>query len=237
MRRLKVELEKGRSAPLSFETLARFSGSSPSTAFDRLHREHQPQVEALLSLVERLPEQVRFNVISEVCRCHPDVQHRRIAFDPTQSTSLKLALKQPTGLTVVQGANPGARTFVVTALANEAGLKKRIAGFDVHYPDWFVEADGVRYWDGLIGADRMESWVRAHLDEASESQVVIWNGIWSLCPDLQATIVGLAVDRHVIVADELQFGLQQLTRMASPAQIVDVTQEPDDRIRLLVRQA
>jgi len=107
MRAIKAELEAFQGRTLSFEQLASYTGEAASTAFDKLHRTHQPQVESLIRLLERLPQESRRRLVERVCRCYPTFCHPRIAHDPVQVSDLKSLLGQRTGFTMLQGASAG----------------------------------------------------------------------------------------------------------------------------------
>ena len=241
MRGIKSELEKVQGGPLPFKTLGCYSGESGSTAFDRLHRKHQPQVEALLSLLERVQEPARNRLLTEAFRFLPSLSDPRLAHDQVQISQLRGIIRQDTGFTIIQGANPGIRTFLITALGLEA--RCGIRGLDIHRPDWFVPAEGVLYLnEGKADTLRSlcsEVWpqvIKSPRDPKRNVRLFLFNGVWLACCSLQARIIEQAARAHCIIADELQFRAETLPkRLPPPVHILTVHQERHDRLRVQIQ--
>jgi len=102
MRAIKGALEAVQGREISYEDLASYAGQATSSVFDKLQRTQQPQVEALLGWIERLPETTRNHLINSACRCCPTLDHPRLNHDIAQVSRLKTILHQANGLTVVQ---------------------------------------------------------------------------------------------------------------------------------------
>ena len=149
MRATKSALDTQHKRTICFAELGRYSGQSASVAFDKMHRPDQPQVEALLSWLERLPITIRNQIINSACRCFPTLEDPRISHDPTQLSELKALLRLTSGMTIIQGANAGHRTFLITAIAHSYEIHRQkpdsVCGIDSHEPDWFVPLSNVVY--------------------------------------------------------------------------------------------
>ena len=130
--------------------MASYAGQATSSIFDKLHRTEQPQVEAILAWIERVPEATRNKLLNSACRCYPTLDSSRLNHDPAQVSRLKTLLRHAGELTVVQGGSEGLRTFVVTPLGHARGMlepeRRQVCGIDIHEPDWFVPVDGVTHF-------------------------------------------------------------------------------------------
>ena len=241
MRAIKAELEAFQGRTLSFEQLASYTGEAASTAFDKLHRTRQPQVESLIRLLERLPQESRRRLVERVCRCYPTFCHPRIAHDPVQVSDLKSLLGQRTGFTMLQGASAGDRTFVFTAIGHEndrLGPERRIVcGVDVSRADWFVEVADLTYTGNILAKDQLVKAIRQAWTELPEvaDGLMLLNGVWGNMPGLREEILKRALNCHVVVADEPrsergQFG----NRVPRPLHMIEIFTEPDARIRMKI---
>jgi hypothetical protein len=244
MRTIKAELEGFQGRTLSFEELASYTGEAASTLFDKLHRPHQPQVESVIRLLERLPEENRSRLLESVCRCYPTLCHPRIAHDPVQVSNMKSLLRQRTGFTVLQGRAAGDRAFVFTALGHENdrfGPERRtVGGIDIGRPDWFVEVTGLTYTGDILAKDQLAEAIRQAWTELSavDDCLVLLNGVWSQVPDLRQQIIQRATNCHVVVADESRLGREEFgARLPCPLNVVHIVTEPDTRIRLKIYPA
>src|ERR1700739_4559171 len=102
-RSIKSELTKIQCREISYDEIKSYVGLAKSSAFDIFQRINQPQIEALLCLLDRLPEGSRTRLITEACRCFPSLQDTRLSHDPTQVSMLKTLLSLPSGLALIQG--------------------------------------------------------------------------------------------------------------------------------------
>ncbi len=76
MHAIKRELETFQGREILIDELADYAGQARSSVFDKLQRSDQPQVEALLGWLERLPETTRNRLLSSACRCYPHLKAR-----------------------------------------------------------------------------------------------------------------------------------------------------------------
>lgn len=223
--------------------MAGYAGQSTSSVFDKLQRSQQPQVEALLAWLERLPEVTRSRLINAACRCYPTLDCPRINHDSAQVSRLKMILHQASGITVVLGGNDGLRTYLVTALGHTCSMlepeRRRVCGIDVHEPDWFVPVDDVIYLRNLLDLGRLRECVERTWPIISgfKSRMTILNGIWSSVTDVDAKINQLAFRRHLLIADETGIKPEDLTcRNVVPIHILTVIEEKENRIRVIIKR-
>lgn len=242
MRTIKGELDAFQGREISYEELARYAGQARSSVFDKLQRTDQPQVEALLGWIERLPEPTRNRLINSACRCYPTLDNPRLSHDPAQVSRLRTLLHQSNGLTVIQGGNDGLRTFLVTALGHTCCLlepeRRRVCGIDVHEPDWFVPVEDVIYLHNLLDPYRLRECLCRAWPGITEmkSRLTLLNGIWSIAQEADAEIIQLAARRHLVVADGFRFGLEELARRGiAPIHVLSVTEEKEGRMRVQVQ--
>jgi transcriptional regulator with XRE-family HTH domain len=117
------------------------------------------QVEALLRILERLPEPTRHELLNRFLRCYPAMEADRLGHDPTSVSRLRKLLEERNGLTLITGGSDGSRTFLVTALGHAfqqlLSREGMIAGIDIHLPDWFVLVLGVSYLGFPCGSRRV----------------------------------------------------------------------------------
>jgi hypothetical protein len=243
MRAIKAELQVLQGREIPYEDLASYAGQATSSVFDKLQRTEQPQVEALLGWIERLPEPTRNHLMNSACRCYPTLDSPRLNHDPAQVSRLKTLLRQANGLTVVQGGNEGLRTFLVTALGHTCGMvepeRRHVCGVDVHEPDWFVPVDGVIYLHNLLDLSRLREYIHRAwpVIAGMKSRLTILNGVWAAVQDREAEVNQLALRRHVIVADDLRFKPEDLAcRAVTPTHVLAVIEEKECRLRILVQR-
>ena len=243
MRSVKNQMESFAGRVIEYDELAYYSGQSTSAVFDKLQRTTQPQIEAFLGWVERLPEANRNQSISQVCRCFPTLQNRRLSFDPTQVSHLTKLIQQPCGLTLIEAANAGLRTFMVTALAHsrcsQASDPLAACGIDVHLPDWFVPVQYVNYLGNELDRAKLRVIV-PHLWSALkhiEGRMIVLNGIWPAARGFEEDIVNRSEHCHVVIADDASHNLCRLAKRAkSPFHQIFGSEEKDGRIRVVINK-
>lgn len=242
MRSVKAELEKNRT--ITYELLGRYTNQSASAALEKFHRPHQPQVEGLISLLERLPAQVRHQLLDKACRCFPTLSHPRLAHDPVQVSQLRTLLGQTCGYTLIQGANAGARTFVISALGHQMHMAESgghsVSGVDVHQPDWFVPVDGVLYLNNAFGSKLVRQAVIAAWNriQTENTSLVLLNGIWGERNSIWQGVFATAKKSHVVAADESALELPQLAgKVPEPIHLVKVSADSNDRIKVVIEGA
>ena len=243
MRAIKADLEALQGREIPYEDLASYAGQASSSVFDKLQRAQQPQIEALLGWMERLPEPTRNHLINSACRCYPTLDSPRLKHDPAQVSHLKSLLHQANGFTVVQGGNDGLRTFLVTALGHTCSIlepeRRRVCGIDAHEPDWFVPVEDVVYLHNLLDLGRLRECFNKAWPAIVEmkSRLTILSGVWSVAQGLEAEIYQLALRRHLMVADEVRFKPDELARRTVvPIHILTVTEERESRVRVGVQR-
>ena len=131
----------------------------------------------------------------------------RIRCDQTVRSQLRSLAVRPCGLTFIQGGQAEARTYLLTALGHaylaRTAHPRRVAGFEVHQPDWFVPVPGVEclpdlFPPALIKAAFGKGWPKV---VAGRDKLVLLNGIWSALPALRPEIVAASSRFPVVVAD------------------------------------
>jgi hypothetical protein len=243
MRAIKENLEASQGRPILYEELAQYAGQAISSVFDKLQKTHQPQVEALVGWLERLPEATRTQLMNSHCRSYPTLEHPRVAHDPAQVSRLKTLLTQGSGFTIIKGGNDSLRTFVVSALCHSKSIlqaERRVAwGLDIHQPDWFVPVEGVIYLNNLLDPLRLTECVNRHwsIQFTAGVQIVILNGVWSATQRLEQQIAELGARCHLIVADEQIIKIEdQWRRTKAPIHVLTLSEEKESRIRVGILQ-
>jgi hypothetical protein len=100
--------------------------------------------------LERLSEKQRADVLRNVCRQCPWLEHVRLAHDQQAVKLLKEVLAQPVGLTLGTGSSDPLRTFVITALGYSAAQMtpvKTVCGLDIHKPDLVAVHRVLYFWE------------------------------------------------------------------------------------------
>ena len=229
LRSLKAELEVEAGRALTFDELGAYAGEAASTAFDRLHRAEQSQVEGFLRLWERLPEPKRSRLLKGISRSFPSFSDSYLGHDRTQIGWLRVLLHKTGGTTVVRGANPESRTIVVTALARES--KGGIQGWNLQPADWFIESPGIRYQTQILTAIGILRWIKENW-EATQAPGILLNGVWScLSTEVQQKILGLGRQHHIILADSFDESFVRKVALPQPVHVVNVVAGGD---RILV---
>jgi hypothetical protein len=227
---LKVSLGRRAGNPLSFEDWGRIVGRPGNTLSSWCADGQAYQVQALLASLERLPDLERHQLIDEACRPHPTLCHRRLAHDFVAVSNLATLLRQPTGLTAIQGGHDHLRTFLLTAMGHsfqEFGLNGAlVTGLDVHRPDTFVPVAGLTYLHNPFRPTEtarqiLQAWPTIRGVKAG---LVLLNGILGQAPDLQPQVFDLARRAHVVVADQVIFPPKQSSHaVPSPAHLVTIS--------------
>lgn len=243
MRAIKENMEAFQGRPILYEELAQYADQAISSVFDKLQKTHQPQVEALLGWLERLPEATRTQLMNSHCRSYPTLEHPRVGHDPAQVSRLKTILTQTSGFTIIKGGNDGLRTFVASALCHSKGIlqaERRVAwGLDVHQPDWFVPVEGVIYLNNSLDPIRVTECVNRlwPIQLAAGAQIVMLNGVWLATQGLEQQISELGTRSHLIIADEQTIKIEERWRRTKvPVHVLTLSEEKENRIRVAVHQ-
>lgn len=203
--RAAISLAEARS--VSFEDLEWLSGRPVGTIASWFDGSRMSQLEFLFSLLERLPERLRSQLLNSTCRIQPTLHHSALAHDPIAVSQLEALLRQRVGITIIRGAPEHARAFALAALGNSTRQinngQQLVLG---------VEFQAVPAWTPVPGIVRMSpnakivpefqrAWSR--VQTASNGSLILLGGIWNRVPDLHSEIVHLAGRCHVIIADDM----------------------------------
>jgi hypothetical protein len=230
MWQLKAEIEGVIGATISYALLGQYSGLATGTVFNSFHRYDQKQVEGFIRLLEQLPAEARHRLIDTVCRCRPAPDHPKLAHDPVQVSQLKGLAQKHSGLTIIQGANAGLRTFVITALGHATNLP--VVGIDAHEPDWFVPVLGVEYLNYASNERIHEIWKAL---KPAPFSVVALNGVWGRIPGGAAEARKWSAHSHVIVADDLRQRSENFAEFSPPRHLVQLSLDQADRLQLAIQ--
>jgi len=210
IRRIKLVMDEADRPPghaLTQKEFGRLIGAPRSTIHDWYHGNLAAPIEHFLCAMERLSEIQRTELLRKLCRDCPRLQHPRLVHDPQAVNSLSGLLMRPLGLFVITGPTDALRTFLITALGNSAPLMvttKTITGMDMHRPDSFVPVPGVLYFRNPNDSQQKKQLIQEQWKgmEDSSADVFLFNGVWTMVPELRGKIVELAKRRSVFLADE-----------------------------------
>lgn len=224
---------------LEQKTLAAYTGLTETTLSNWIvGATDLSQIEALLRLLERLPQAARASLVNNFLRIYPSFASSQLAHDPVAVDGLRAILKQTRGLTFIQGPEDGLRTFVLMAIGHEASRAhagvRPVPGLDLHAESSLVPVPGLIYLGGWANPADLRARMRPHWPPDPLSKLVLLNRIWSSVPEIQTAILTMAQAQHVVVADDSDFTPRTLrSRIGSsglPAQLLSVSRLPGDRI-------
>ena len=195
----------------TLEALAAKLGVGLSTCHNWFCVGRLEPIQALLCLMERVPEEQWLPTVRGFLRDFPNLKHPRLAHDPGGLVQLEQLLKQPTGLTMIRGDSDATRTFMITALGHSFALTNpqgKVVGLDVHEPVEFVPLEGVLYFKNTTPSARrhellLQEWARIR---ASHEALIVCNRVLSVAPELAMEIAKVAATSHVLLADRDQTG-------------------------------
>ena len=231
---------------LSYDDWARITGRPANTIASWCAGGAAHQLEVLLASMERLTEPERHQLIDRTCRDYPTLGHSKLAHDFVACSRLATLLRQPSGLTFIQGGPEHMRTFVVSALGHSAGdpntKRATVAGVDIHRPDALVPVIGVTYLDNpLCPADIERQFNRFWPSVlAKGSRLILLNDVWRAIPALHREIMETANNAHVVVADVAALKPGDLTiGVSAPVHLVTVSpaRERTEWIRVEIQAA
>jgi hypothetical protein len=162
---------------------------------------------AFLSLLERLPERKRVDLLNVFCRELPSLDSPRLAHDPLGISNIENLLRLASGLTLIRGGTEFQRTFVLTALGHSfpriKGPRASVCGLDMHEPRNWVPLEGMVYFREPLHPARIRElmaqvWPRIL---SSDAPLVLLNSVWSTGREFHVEILRLAKEHHVVVAD------------------------------------
>lgn len=210
--------EAERGYKLTIERLSPMIGKSVSTTGYLLGVHAQSQILAFVCALERLSEPERCRIVSSVCRTLPTVVHPRLSHSPGTVRVLLELLGQQHGLSIVSGGTVASRSFVLQALGHTFSQldpdHRTAAGLDIHQPSKMVPVETMLYLRNPLGTAQAREVVQAVWPEirASQAPLLLFNGVWSLVPELHDEILSLSKKRHVIIADAIPPSRSQVAR-------------------------
>lgn len=218
----------------------RYLGIAPGTWINWTNKGTQlTQIEAMLRLLERLPDCGRNELISRFGRLYPTIESTHLNHEFATRSQLRHLLHHRHGLSFIQGASDSARTFVVTALGHSMKHrwpKAAINGVDVHSTDWLVPVEGVAYLSSPNSKRELVERVTKVWPKSEDAVLVILNGVWNCLPDLQREIVSRGKRQHVIVADSTDFDPRRMPRRCQshkpPIRLLELRDSHDGRIHI-----
>jgi hypothetical protein len=204
------------------------------------------QLEALLQLLERLPESEWRGLLGRFLRACPTIESPAFGHELTTVSRLRLLLREKRGMTFIQGGSDVSRTTLFTALARSflqmSVIKKSaLSGIDLHVPDWFVPVENLVYLPPLTDRNKMALGIEKGWREANEGRWRMFNGVWSLVPDHQRKLLIAAESRHVVVSDTTAFSVSQLRKIFKgarcPIRLLNLSETSPDRIQVEFQEA
>jgi hypothetical protein len=173
------------------------------------------QVEFLLSLLERLPEPVRHQLLDNACRVHPTLLHANLAHDPIAVDRLESILRQANGLTIIQGGQDYMRSFVLAALGNSATRvhhgKIAVYGLETHATPW-TPTIGLTNTDYCKDGNLLKRKISA-LKSAPENSLILLGDDWWQLSGLGAEVCQLATRCNVVATDAPVFRQNKSPRL------------------------
>jgi hypothetical protein len=219
---LKSSLGREEGQPLSFEDWRPIAGRPSNTLASWCDSGEAHQIQALLASLERLPEQARHQLLDEACRIHPTLQHRRLNHDFLAASRLKQILRKPSGVTLIRGNPAHMRTFLLAPLGNSFNQAhpggKSVTGLDIQPAESLAPVIGVTYFANHLGTSDAarqikEAWARIR---GSAARLFLFNGVWSQAPEMWEEIANCARRARVVLADESDFPVRDLSKGFSP---------------------
>jgi hypothetical protein len=221
-------------APTHLE-IAEWTGVARGTVNDWLNNKGFPTTEFALQLLERVPERIRCELLNSACRLMPSLEHPRIKCDQAILSRLKRIVREPRGLTVIQGQSDESRTFLLTALGHAyLGLTDRphqLLGIDAHEPDWFVPLPGVCYLHNTFHPVELLNAVKANwpATRVGGLRLVVFNGVWPALVSRQRQFRALTKQCSVILAVEGSIMPSVLKGLSGGVlQLVTVSKHPEN---------
>ncbi len=215
---------------ISFERLGQLTGLTKSTAHHWFAVSTQPQILALMCLLERLSSSERQAFVETHCRLLPSLQHPYLAHAPAKVGQMLELLRQENGLTLICGGSDFSRTFLVTALGHAyrraGGELRPVLGIDLHRPTAFVPVESVSYIDVALNPKRLKELTSKLWPKilTASSRLVICNGLWTAAPELRQGILQCSKISHVLLAEAGTPDLRYLKSVVStPLHVLTVS--------------
>lgn len=224
---------------VTLHRLMRMLGLPLGTCYGWFSTDDLPHVQALLCLMERMPEEDWRNALRPFLRDFPNLQHRRLTHNPETVRTLENLLSARLGLTLIRGGTYEDRTFVLTALGHSFSqldkLHRLPAGMDVHTPKTFVPIESVTYFKESLPPQRLhdllyKTW---HRIQRSDAPLFLFNGVLSLGGVLSSEISRLARRRHIVVTDPMMTKYDLVCRRTRMAvRSLELSVDPGDLIKI-----
>jgi hypothetical protein len=240
-RELRMALTKALGFLPSYPYLGRIVGEEKTLThywFEGMEHKH---LIAFLSLLERLPEQQRDELIHDYCRELPLLQHSRLNHDPLAVSNLEKLLQLEKGLTWIVGGTDYQKTFVLTALGHSyrqfKGTDSIVAGIDLHEPRKWVPIESLTYFRSPISPVVAKKLVQKSWPEVinAGAKLVLLNGVWAIAPELHPKILAEAHSRHVVLTAG---SVPPAVAVDAPISIVTISpRDSEHAIRLRVERA
>lgn len=234
-------MEANELREVSQSELCRHLGIVPGTLINWTTKATElHQIEAMMRLLERLPDGTRRGLLERFLRLHPTIESSRFAQEPGTVSRLRTLVRQSDGLTFIMGGTDDARTFVITALGHSFqrlyNREGAISGIDVHATDWFVPVFGVAYMAFAAERSKLLDKIMGAWPRPDHAAALLLNGVWSLLPEKQKEILGWSAHHHVFVADELNCTPRQrrtiFRELKAPVRFLNVTETDQECIHL-----
>ena len=101
-----------------FDRLAQVLGEKTNKVHYWFKVHPNTQVIAFLSLLERLPDRKRLDLLNLCCRELPSLDSSRLAHVPLAVSNLENLLRRTTGVTLIRGGPEFQRTFLIAAMGH-----------------------------------------------------------------------------------------------------------------------
>jgi hypothetical protein len=219
-------MDKEHGRHLGIAELAEIMEVPRSTAHFWFASYDHPHVRGFMALLEQLTQSEREAFVDSHCRVLPSL------IDPSLNEAanrLKELLAQEVGITFLIGSSSYARAFLLAAcghwLIRRAGSLP--SGLDLHPSEALVPVRGLHYADKPLdprGAKELtlRLWPKI---VTSNAQLLLFNGVWSLVPELADVFLRLAATKQLIFAEQSPPAAANL-RPTSRLNVVTVSEGP-----------
>ena len=193
---------------LTYAEMAAYAGLSTSALFEWMAGSPLRQLEAVIRMLEQLPDAKRCELIRRVCGVLPTIHHPRINWRESQTSMLSKLLEVRSGLCLIEG-DEEAVGFLANALGHTSarfGSQSRVTcGIDIRIAYRFVPVQGVFYLNQPLSKDLRSELVHKIWPTVQKARdcVVLMIGIWpEMTPEILREVVLLTKQAHVIIADQ-----------------------------------
>lgn len=230
LRRLRAAVEGALGRALNYEELSTLIGEPKSTFGNWLNGDGDPSAEALLSLLELVPEQNRHEIMDKplICRVYPRLEHPWLAHDPVAVSRLRGVVATSRGLTVIRGEQETLLTFLITSLGHAAltltSPRRTVLGLDFHEPDWFVGVPGMIYLPNETRSSAIQEELERFWPKvaAFKDALILLNGTFAMTSVIMERVNAIAGNSHIVLAQRLRLQGQQVPFQVTPSCLVTV---------------